>query len=210
MPFQSSGGQCLSVTNFPALPLALQRRLLKRLLESRRIVADFQHVEKLRRCAVGELRKAELPSGWLAVCRHGYLEFVAPQPEPPCAGYQYTLPVPGEVRITEIGRTLRLVAVAQEFAGEISPTDRLISAELLGPELTVRNWHPGDRYWPAHSKSEEKLKRLFSEQHIPTEQRHSWPLVLCDAQIVWVHGFPVARAFAWAGEGDALEIELLG
>jgi tRNA(Ile)-lysidine synthase len=209
MPFQSSAGQCLSLTNFPALPLALQRRLLKRLLESQRIEADFQHAEKLRRCAVGELRKAELSFGWLGVRRHGYLEFVAPQPEPPCVGYQYTLPVPGEVHITEIGRTLRLVPVPLEFAREISPTDRLINSGLLGSELTVRNWRPGDRYWPAHSKSEEKLKRLFSEQHIPAEQRQSWPLVLCDSQIVWVHGFPVARAFAWAGRGDALQIELL-
>ena len=204
MPFQTAPGNASVLTNFPALPLALQRRLLKRLLESQRIEADFQHVEKLRRCAVGELPKAELPFGWLAVRRHGYLEFVAPHPGPPSAGYQYTLPVPGEVRITEIGRTMRLVPVPQEFAREISPTDRLISCELLGPELTVRNWRPGDRYWPAHSKSEEKLKRLFSERHIPTEQRQSWPLVLCDSQIVWVHGFPVARAFAWTGKGDAL------
>ena len=209
MPFQSSAGQCFSLTNFPALPLALQRRLLKRLLESRRIEADFEHVEKLRRCAIGELRKAELPLGWLAVRRHGNLEFVAPHPGTPSAGYQYTLPVPGEVRITEIGRTLRLVPVPLEFARELSPTDRLISCELLGPELTVRNWRRGDRYWPAHCKSEAKVKRLFSERHIPAEQRPSWPLVLCDSQIVWVHGFPVARAFAWAGTGDALRIELL-
>jgi tRNA(Ile)-lysidine synthetase-like protein len=209
IPFQRSTGKCLRLTDFPALPLALQRRLLKRLLEIRGIEADFQHVEKLLRCAIGELPKAELPLGWLAVRRHGYLEFVAPQSEPPSAGYQYTLPVPGEVRITEIGRTLRLVPVPLEFAREISPTDRLISSDQLGSELTVRNWRPGDRYWPAHSKSEEKLKRLFSEKHIATEQRQSWPLVLCDSQIVWVHGFPVARAFAWVGEGDALEIELL-
>jgi hypothetical protein len=32
---------------------------------------------------------------------------------------------------------------------------------------------------------------------------------LCDSQIVWVRGFPVARAFAWSGSGDAVKIELL-
>ena len=98
----------------------------------------------------------------------------------------------------------------QEFAKEAGSPDSLLSAELLGAELIVRNWRPGDRFWPVHSKSEEKLKRLFSEQHIPAKQRQSWPVVLCDSKIVWVRGFPVARAFAWSGSGDALKIELLG
>jgi tRNA(Ile)-lysidine synthase len=183
--------------------------LLKRLLESQQIPADFQHIEKLLRCALGELPKAELPAGWLAVRQGGCLELRAARAEPPFSGYQYTLPVPGEVRIAELGLTLRSVPVPQAFASEAGPPDTLLSAELLGPELIVRNWRPGDRFWPLHSKSEEKLKRLFAEQHIPAEQRPSWPLVLCDSQIVWVRGFPVARAFAWSGSGDAVKIELL-
>jgi len=61
-----------------------------------------------------------------------------------------------------------------------------------------------------HSKSEEKLKRLFSEKHIPAGQRLGWPVVLKGEQIVWVGGLPVARAFAWSGSGDAVKIEMLG
>jgi tRNA(Ile)-lysidine synthetase-like protein len=99
--------------------------------------------------------------------------------------------------------------VPQEFANE-EPPDSLLCTELLGPELTVRNWHPGDRFWPVHSKSEEKLKRLFSERHIPTGQRPRWPVVLKGEQIIWVRGLPVARAFAWKGSGDAVKIEMLG
>ena len=207
--FRPRASARLGLGDFALLPLALQRRLLKRLLESQQIPADFQHIEKLLRCALGELPKAELPAGWLAVRQGGCLELRAPQAEPPFSGYQYTLPVPGEVRIAELGLTLRSVPVPQAFASEAGPPDTLLSAEMLGPGLIVRNWRPGDRFWPLHSKSEEKLKRLFAEQHIPAEQRRSWPLVLCDSQIVWVRGFPVARAFAWSGSGDAVKIELL-
>jgi tRNA(Ile)-lysidine synthetase-like protein len=207
--FPTRASARLGLGDFAQLPLALQRRLLKRLLESQQIPADFQHIEKLLRCALGELPKAELPAGWLAVRQGGCLELRAARAEPPFSGYQYTLPVPGEVRIAELGLTLRSVPVPQAFASEAGPPDTLLSAELLGPELIVRNWRPGDRFWPLHSKSEEKLKRLFAEQHIPAEQRPSWPLVLCDSQIVWVRGFPVARAFAWSGSGDAVKIELL-
>jgi tRNA(Ile)-lysidine synthase len=199
----------LSLVNFPALPLALQRRLLKRLLESEAIPADFEHIEKLLCCALGELANAELPGGWMAA-RHGEcLELRGPQASPSFCGYEYRLPIPGEIHIAEIGATLRAMIVRQEFARENTATDSLLGAELLGVELTVRNWQPGDRFWPAHRKSEEKLKRLFSERHIPAEQRQSWPVVLAGEQIVWVRGFPVARAFVWKGSGDAVKIEML-
>src|SRR5664279_2027792 len=197
--FPTRASACLSLGDFAQLPLALQRRLLKRLLDSQQIPADFQHIEKLLRCALGELPKAELPAGWLAVRQGGCLELQSPQAEPPLSGYEYRLPVPGEVHIAELGLTLRSVPVPQEFASEAGLPDTLLSAELLGPELIVRNWRPGDRFWPVYRKSEEKLKRLFAEQHIPAERRPSWLLALCDSQIVWVRGFPVARAFAWSG-----------
>ncbi len=210
VPLQSGmEAQRLRLTNFRALPLALQRRLLRRFVQTANLRLDFEHVEKLLHCTLGELPKAELPGGWLAVRQGGCLELLAPQSEPACCGYQYTLPVPGEVRIAEIGLTARCVPVLQAFAKE-EPPDGLLSAELLGPELTVRNWRPGDRFWPVHSKSEEKLKRLFSEKHIPAGQRSRWPVVLKGEQIIWVRGLPVARAFAWKGSGDAVKIEMLG
>jgi tRNA(Ile)-lysidine synthase len=200
--------QRLRLMNFRALPLALQRRLLRRFVETANLALDFEHVEKLLRCALGELPKAELPGGWLAVRQGGCLELLAPQVEPPFSSYQYTLPVPGEVHIAEIGLTVRCIPVPQEFAKE-EPPGSLLCTELLGPELIVRNWRPGDRFWPVHSKSEEKLKRLFSEKHVPAGQRPRWPVVLKGEQIVWVRGFPVSRAFAWSGSGDAVRIELL-
>ncbi len=208
VPFQSSVAEpCLSVDSFAGLPLALQRRLLKELLESYKIPADFGHIEKLLHCALGESPNAELPGGWLAVRQGERLELRAPQTEPPLSSYEYRLPVPGEVYIAEIGLTVRSVPLPEQFAREADPTDALLSAELLGPELTVRNWRPGDRFWPVHRKSEEKLKRLFSEHHIPAGQRSTWPVAKCGSQIVWVRGFPVARAFAWRGSGDAVKIE---
>ncbi len=200
--------QRLRLMNFRALPLALQRRLLRRFVETANLALDFEHVEKLLHCALGELPKAELAGGWLAVRQGGCLELRASQAEPPFSSYQCILPVPGEVRITEIGLTVRCIPMPQEFAKEEPPAS-LLSPEMLGSELIVRNWRPGDRLWPVHSKSEEKLKRLFSEKHVPAGQRPRWPVVLKGEQIIWVRGLPVARAFAWSGRGDAMKIELL-
>ena len=86
----------------------------------------------------------------------------------------------------------------------------LLCIAKIGSQLLIRNWQPGDRFHPAHTGSEEKLKRLFSEKHIPADQRPLWPVALAGSQIVWVRGFPVAHDFAWIpGSGDALRIEVL-
>ena len=198
--------QQLSLRRFADLALALQRRLLRRFAETEDLALDFDHIEKLLGCAHGDLPKTEIPGGWLAVRRGDCLELRAPAP-PVCRGYEYALPIPGEVRIAEIGLTMRAVIVGEASAQE-DETDSLLSADLLGPELTVRNWLPGDRFWPVHRGSEEKLKRLFAEQHIPAEQRSTWPVALQGEEIVWVRGFPVARSHAWAGTGDAVRIDV--
>jgi tRNA(Ile)-lysidine synthase len=211
VPFQTEASERrLNPSNFRTLPLALQRRLLRRFAESRNLTLDFEHAEKLLRCAIGELTRAELPGGWLASRRDGCLELRAPTTEETPGAYDYTLPVPGEVRIAELGATLRAIMVTQEFALESGEPENFLSAELLGSELTVRNWRHGDRFGPVHRGSEEKLKRLFPERHIPAAQRPNWPVALSGAQIVWVRGFPVAREYAWHGKGDAVRIECIG
>ena len=107
------------------------------------------------------------------------------------------------------GLTLEATIISPETAGD-EPPGTLLRASALGPSLAVRNWQPGDRFRPAHSGSEEKLKRLLSEKHIPTAQRSLWPVALSGSQIVWVRGFVVAHDFAWVpGSGDALRIEAL-
>ena len=199
----------LSVANFCASPLALQRRVLRRFAETAGLALDFEHVESLLRCARGELRRTELPGGWTAERRGECLELRALQAEPTSAGYEYALPIPSEVHIPEIGLTLRATIVAEDLARDSADAGNLLRAEMLGPALTLRNWRPGDRFWPVHTGSDEKLKRLFAEKHIPAELRPRWPVALLGERIVWVRGFPVARAFAWDGRGDAVKIETL-
>ena len=199
-PLQRSATQHhLSLVNFQGLPLALQRRLLRRFAEAADLTLDFAHVEKLLRCALGAQPKTELPGGWLASATGDVLELRPPQLVRTDKDYEYILPIPGEISIVELGLTMRSVPVPQAFAIETGSPDALLCAELLGSRLIVRNWRPGDRFHPMHSGSEEKLKRLFSERHIPAEQRSCWPLVVCGSQVVWVRGFPVAQAFAWTG-----------
>lgn len=198
----------LNLDQFAQLPLALQRRLLKSFAERQRLTLDFEHVERLRRCALGELSKTELPGGRIALRVGGALCFRLPSVPQERTSYQYVLPVPGEVDITELKLTLRAELVPAEFAPELT-SGELLSLDLIGAELTVRNWQPGDRFRPAHNGSVEKLKRLFAEKRIPAENRAGWPVALSGEEIVWVRGFPVAQTYLWRGNGAAIRIEAI-
>jgi len=71
----------LRLTGFAELPLALQRRVLKSFAESSGPALDFEHVEKLRRCALGKRRKAELPGDRIAERANGTLKIRQLRPD---------------------------------------------------------------------------------------------------------------------------------
>jgi tRNA(Ile)-lysidine synthase len=191
--------------------LAMQRRVLKSLLERQGLPTDFHHVEALRRCAVGEPSQVDLPGGWMARREGDWLELNPPPTHPAdlVAGYECLLPIPGKCRVPEAQLSIQATVVPADVAAS-EPPGSLLCRGRLGQALSLRNWQPGDRFHPAHSGSEEKLKRLFSEQHIPAEQRPLWPLALAGFEIVWVRGFPAAHDYAWVpGSGNAVRIEVL-
>jgi len=194
-----------------AEPLATQRRVLKALLERHGLPTDFHHVEALRRCVLGGTSQVELPCGWLAKRNGDWLELAPQETRPPkVAGtYEYRLPIPGNCVISEARLTVQATVVPAETAAHEAPGS-LLGLAKLGFQLQIRNWQPGDRFRPAHTGSEEKLKRLFSEKRIPADQRPIWPVALAANKIVWVSGFPVAHDYAWLpGSGDALRIDVL-
>ena len=193
--------------------VAVQRRTLKRFLEWHGITVDFHHVEAVRSCALGDGCTANLPGGWQARRDGDWLQLLAPtstfEKQESSQPWQYPLPIPGTCGIPEAGIKLEAVLVSPDCA-TLEPPGSLLRAADIGAELVVRNWEPGDRFHPAHSASEEKLKRLFSKKRIPSIERSAWPVALSGRKIVWVKGFPVALDFAWKpGMGDAVRIDLV-
>jgi tRNA(Ile)-lysidine synthase len=111
------------------------------------------------------------------------------------------------VNIPELQSTIQAVNVtaADEAAGYNS--DQLFDATLLSKELTVRNWHQGDRFWPAHTKSPKKLKELLQERHVSGRERKLWPVIVSGDEILWVRGFAApAKFLATAGTEKVISI----
>lgn len=64
----------LNVSGIGELPLALQRRVVRGFAEQQGLTLDFDHVEDLRRCALGEIRRAAMPGSRLAVNERGFVQ----------------------------------------------------------------------------------------------------------------------------------------
>jgi len=182
-------------------PIAVQRRLVKAIGENAGIPLEFKHVEEILRVASadGAGKGLSLPLGWKVVLQADELRFVTPDlrdPAPP-RDYEYELPVPGQVTVYEAGCSIKALPVPVRSRAAYNP-DHLLDAESLPGPLRVRNWRPGDRFWPAHTKSPKKIKELLQDRHVAQPERRMWPVIVSSDdsgsgdQIVWVRGFPAS------------------
>lgn len=179
----------LSVAKLLSHPLALRRRLLRAAAQALGLTLEFEQVEEVLRLAsprsAGE-KQITVGDNWCAVRRADHLCFERRGGARPISGYQYQLDVPGQVWIPEIGSSFDAAIVPRDAAAQCA--DHMLTAQLPQP-LIIRNWRPGDRFFPAHSKSPKKVKELLQERHLPASQRHLWPVIESGNEIVWVRGF---------------------
>ncbi len=193
-------------------PAAIQRRLLRAAAEAAGLRLEFDHVEKILdvagRAQSVENKEVELPDGWILEGSSRELKFIPRSlSEQRQTCYEYRLGIPGEVEIRQLGMLLRVSVLPAERASSGYNRRHLLDFERLAPELLVRNWRPGDRFWPAHSKSPRKLKELLLRRRIPQPQRSQWPVVVSGEQIVWVPGIGAAALYGPDEGGRVVVIE---
>jgi len=173
-------------------PLALQRRVVRAATESLGLRLDFQHVEEILALSSNPAGSAVLPDGWLVSRRTGELCFESKGERPVVSDYEYRLPLPGSVGVQETQSCFEALLVSGIAAEGYNPED-LLDRALLAKELKVRNWRPGDRFWPAHTKAARKIKELLQERHVTGPERKLWPVVVSGEDVVWVRGFPTPK-----------------
>ena len=163
-------------------PVAVQRRLVKAIGENAGIPLEFKHVEEILRVAAEDAasgKEVSLPLGWKLVVEPDELIFVTPDLRDlsPQRDYEYELSVAGEVAVSEAGFVIEVRRIPSGDVGAYNP-DHLLDAESLPGALRVRNWRPGDRFWPAHTKSPKKIKELLQERRVAQPERGLWPLIV--------------------------------
>lgn len=182
----------LTVSALANLPLALQRRVIRAASESLGLRLDFPHVEEILAlsCDLPRSAKAiELPDGWVVLRNKGGLRFELQSDTPSKLDYEYCLSIPGSVEVRETESRFEAVLISGNAAKGYNPGD-LLDRALLASEVKVRNWRPGDRFWPSHTKVPKKIKELLQERHVTGPERKLWPVVVSGTDVVWVRGFP--------------------
>jgi tRNA(Ile)-lysidine synthase len=199
-------------------PRAVQRRVLKAIGDQAGIPLEFKHIEEILRFAAEDGpsgKELSLPLGWKILREPEAMVFVTPdlRRQERVPDYEYSLAVPGRVIVPEVGGVIEALRVAPEISPEARVAEynpqQLLRAELLPGRLIVRNWRPGDRFWPAHTKSAKKVKELLQELHVEQTERRLWPVAVSGDEIMWMRGFPVpARLRAKAGQEAVLIREM--
>jgi tRNA(Ile)-lysidine synthase len=207
-----SSPEVLDVRRLLASPLAVQRRQVCAWLEANAPEASlsFSLVEEILELARGPAgKKLELPGrGDARNVRRGRSELTLE-----CAAgggvgdadrgdYEYLLPVPGAVAVPELdarveARILNTDNHLDSGGGPVSEEDTkgLLDPAGIGESLTIRNWRAGDRYWPAHTAKEKKVKDLLADVHATGRRKKLWPVAVNKAgNLVWMRGFAAPEA----------------
>jgi len=196
----SGAATALPVDPLLTLPLAAQRRLVRAWLEANapRLPVSFRLIEQALQLATQPPgRKVEMASRWnLRRGRHDLrLEFEDLNLRKQSTDYQYTLVVPGSVEVLELGASVdaRVVDAAKVPEKE---REQLLDPRRMPKEVLIRNWRPGDRYWPAHTATAKKVKELLSDRHATGAEKKLWPVAVAEGcGLVWMRGFAVPAAF---------------
>jgi tRNA(Ile)-lysidine synthase len=222
---RSAGSSCeLRRDDLASLPIALQRRLIKLILnylsmETAGLTpgdkADFERIEAIRHAAL-----APSPATWQTDAGGGVrfyreyerLRWLTGEPHSSkiiCPPYAYAIEAMDAVLdVPEGGLSFRLtnaVAAADERGRYCADFD---ADQLLFP-LTVRNRRPGDRMSVIGLNGTKKVQDMFVDLKIPPSERDRMPLLVDAAgQVLWIPGARrSAIALTGAGTTNVLRIE---
>jgi tRNA(Ile)-lysidine synthase len=181
----TSDGIALEVAQLGALPLAMQRRLLRYVAEQLGSAPDFAATEALRTLALtGRAgQKCELAEGLRAERTHREIRLSMQAAAPanqgiPAESSDFTVSIPGEVDAPVFGLKLRIEQSARTGVAEGHP-------EACA---TLRNWRPGDRVTLRHSSGPRKVKEVLERLRVSGAARALWPVLEMGGRIVWMQG----------------------
>jgi tRNA(Ile)-lysidine synthase len=155
---------------------------------------SFRLIEEVRDLAGGPAgKKIELPGGhFVRRTQQG----LCIEPATASSDYEYILLIPGQIEFSEMGIRIEALLTHRSSVPD-TERDRLLDPAHLPKELTVRNWRPGDRFWPSHTKEAKKVKELLNDHHIVGPTKAGWPVAVAEGRgLVWMRGFSTPGEFA--------------
>ncbi|MDH4299229.1 MAG: tRNA lysidine(34) synthetase TilS [Dehalococcoidia bacterium] len=229
---QENNAIYLSKKQIAALPIALQRQLLRTAVT--KLAGDNRDIEASHIEAARSLldkpasKRTGLPHG--LVCHGGYAELVIastskqsqlpPCPFPPLSD-EFHLKVPGKTAFSGWNVLASIVREHVAFPssqGAMSTSQRACQSNLVahfdlqktGMNLCVRKRRPGDRFQPLGMNMPKKVHEFMVDAKIPRSWRGCIPIVSSAQQIIWVVGWRIDdRAKLTEASEEILRLEFI-
>ena len=100
---------------------------------------------------------------------------------------------PGRTLIREIGKEVVIEETDRDkFKNYRGPLNTaLMDYGSLQFPLRMRNFRPGDQFYPLGAKGTQKLKNFFTDHKIPKFERPKVPLLVSGEMIAWIVGYRI-------------------
>ena len=100
---------------------------------------------------------------------------------------------PGRTFVREIGKEVVIEETDRDklknYRGPLNTA--LMDYGSLQFPLRMRNFRPGDRFYPMGAKGTQKLKNFFIDHKIPRFERPKVPLLVSGEMIAWIVGYRI-------------------
>ena len=196
----------LSIPELNQQPIAVRRRLIRRAIRwakgnLRRIA--FAHVESVCQLAkIGPISGIlDLPDR-IRIRRDRNVLMISKEDLNlrrldgiPCLAamrdYEYPLSGPGKIFVEEAEMHISFIEIPKAQLLDLQQSGHRVAffdMDKLRFPLVIRNFRPGDRFWPLGSSGNQKLKKFFIDHKVSPIERAKCPIVLSCNKIIWVAG----------------------
>ena len=197
-----------NISRYKLIPEALRTAFLRMAIEKlkgnlRKI--SFGHIDSM-----DELLLCGTPSGEISlpdgiVMAKGYDLFLITRRSELKREFSYTVLSPGKWSFPGFECEVEIADVESLSSDNFIGMFDVDSVEL---PITVRNFHPGDRFIPLGMKTPKKVKRFFIDEKIPRFLRSRIPIFFIRGEIMWIGGMRIDERFKLKGK-KAVRISLV-
>jgi len=187
---------CLDSGKLRGLPLALQRRVFRIMIE--RACGSLRDIESVHVDALVRLlfsntgRSVHLPGGTVVTNERNRMIVTAPGTTAcpwPVLDCDYMLNIPGETKLP--GWLVSATIMSENFFKDDDIFSASFDLARIGKRLSVRGRRTGDRFHPLGMEHSRKLQDFMVDSSIPRSWRDSVPVVCSPDQIVWIVGWRI-------------------
>ena len=197
------------------LPVAIQRRLLKVLLEDfspQKNGISFLHINSinhlLRHCESG--KKISLPFGIEARREYENLILEKGREITRRTAGEHRIEIPGTIFIEERKLTISFQKIKKDKVDFIIKNKDYFDLDKIQLPLMVRNRREGDWFQPLGTQGRQKLKSFFINHKIPQKKRNEVILLADQQSVIWIENMHLSDRVKLTPETkNILQLEII-